>query len=422
MRRSVANNCAAVQSRKEVPKISGTQIVRRGNTLDGVRRRNLSIVLRRVHEVGAISRAQLTKETGLNRSTIAALVAELVELDLVVENEPDQTSQIGRPSPVIVPSTRPVAITVNPELDVVTVGLVGLGGVVVRRIRYKTTGIPSAVEVTNIAAAIIDGMRGELDANYRVVGIGLAIPGLVRADEGVVALAPHLGWREESICELLMEATGYPVTAANDASLGATAESVWGAGRGVNDLLYLNGGASGIGGGVICGGVLLGGTSGFAGEIGHMLANSEGDRCRCGAHGCLETEVTRAQLLDALGRLPSDEDALEAALCEAYAAGDATVVEVVDRQVKHLGRVLASLANVFNPQLIVVGGFLASLYAANPDPLRAAVRTQSLIGAHSEIHLERARLGQDILTVGAAEMVFEALMRDPAFGAQGRAA
>lgn len=364
--------------------------------------------------MGAISRAQLTKETKLNRSTIAALVAELVELDLVVETDPDQTNQIGRPSPVIVPSQRAVAITVNPEVDAVTIGLVGLGGVVIRRVGYKTSGIPTAVEVTNIAAAVIDGMRGELEANYHVVGIGLAIPGLVRASEGIVVLAPHLGWHDEPIAELLSAATGYPVTAANDASLGATAESVWGVGRGVNDLVYLNGGASGIGGGVIVDGVLLGGATGFAGEIGHVLANSNGKRCQCGALGCLETEVTREALLEALALAPGEVESLEPALCEAYAAGNTAVVETVDRQAGYLGRVLAGMTNVFNPRLIVLGGFLGSLYAAAPDLLDTATKSQSLVGPRSEVVLARATLGHDILTVGAAEMVFDSLIRDPA--------
>ncbi|MBC7762058.1 MAG: MarR family transcriptional regulator, partial [Candidatus Saccharibacteria bacterium] len=92
--------------------------VMRGNNLDVVRRRNLSLVLGRVHELAAVSRSQLTRETGLNRSTIAALVGELVQLGLVVETQPDPSNQqVGRPSPVIVPSDRAVALVVHPELD-----------------------------------------------------------------------------------------------------------------------------------------------------------------------------------------------------------------------------------------------------------------------------------------------------------------
>ncbi len=144
----------------------------RGNNLDVVRRNNLSLVLGRVHTLGAISRAQLTRESGLNRSTIAALVAELVSLGLAVETEPDQTNQVGRPSPVIVPGDRVVAITVHPELDAVTIGLVALGGRVLRSIRYPVMRVPSANEAVDVAAAVITGMRDELASMRYVAGIG----------------------------------------------------------------------------------------------------------------------------------------------------------------------------------------------------------------------------------------------------------
>jgi len=387
----------------------------RGNNLDLVRRRNLSLILGRVHALGAVSRAQLTRETGLNRSTIAALVAELVQLGLVLETEPDQTNLVGRPSPVIVPSDRTVAITVNPEIDAVSIGLVALGGRVIRQTRHDTDHIPTAREVVDITAAAIDGMRGELEGTYRTVGIGLAIPGLVRADDQLVTLAPHLDWHNEPVGDMLRAATGYDVVAGNDASLGAIAESMRGAGRGIDDLVYLNGGASGIGGGIITGGVLLGGTSGYAGEIGHTLVNSSGAACHCGASGCLETEVSRGPLLDVLGL--DRPELLEAALLERYAAGDPDVVALVDRQSAFLARALANTVNVLNPRLIVLGGFLGSLYAAAPEALSAAVASLALVGPRSEVQLARATLGNAILTVGAAEIAFAKLIDDPAASA-----
>jgi predicted NBD/HSP70 family sugar kinase len=165
---------------------------------------------------------------------------------------------------------------------------------------------------------------------------------------------------------------------------------------------------------VIAGGVLLGGTSGYAGEIGHTLANSSGILCHCGAVGCLETEVSRAPLLDALGIEHTQPELLEPALLERYAAGDAAVVELVDRQLGYLARALANTVNVFNPRLIVLGGFLGSLYAAAPEALAAAVRSLAMVGPRDEVALARATLGSAILTVGAAEIAFAALIADPA--------
>jgi predicted NBD/HSP70 family sugar kinase len=384
----------------------------RGNNLDQVRRRNLSIVLTLVHSHRGMSRAEITRATRLNRSTIAALVAELVELGLVIESAPDPTNMVGRPSAVVVPNPSVIAITVNPELDAVAVGLVSLGGAVVRRVRYDTVRVPTAQEVVNIVSAIVDGMRTELESSYRVVGVGLAIPGLVRSNDGVVSIAPHLGWRDEPVARMLEEATGFPVVSANDATMGAIAESTFGAGRGVDDLIYLNGGASGIGGGIVIDGLLLSGANGYAGELGHTLVNSNGTACHCGSTGCLETEVTRDPLLAACGLAATQADQLDDALAERYSS-DPAVRELVDRQVGFLGVALRGAINMFNPSVIVLGGFLGSLYRAAPDLLLAASASAAIAGSGDGVRIERAELGRDILTVGAAELVFTPLLGDP---------
>jgi predicted NBD/HSP70 family sugar kinase len=384
----------------------------RGNNLDQVRRRNLSLVLTLVHSHRGMSRAELTRATGLNRSTIAALVAELVEQRLVIESAPDPTNQVGRPSAMVLPDPATVAITVHPELDAVVVGLVSLGGEVARRIRYDTVRVPTAQEVVNIVTAIVEGMRTELDTSFRTVGIGLAIPGLVRTADGVVSIAPHLGWRDEPVAHMLEEATGFPVFSANDATIGAIAESTFGAGRGVTDLIYLNGGASGIGGGIVVDGVLLGGAAGFAGELGHTLVRSDGDECHCGATGCLETEVSRDPLLAACGLTAVEAHRLDDVLAERYAS-DPTVRALVDRQIGYLGVALRGAINVFNPSVIVLGGFLGSLYRAAPAALEAAAIGTAMRGARDNVRIEHAALGGDILTVGAAELVFAPLLADP---------
>ena len=252
---------------------------------DPSRRNNLSLLTSLVHHHGVLSRAQLTRHTGLNRSTVGTLIGQLVCLGLVYETAPAGEGQVGRPSPDVHPSPSVAALAVNPEIDAVTIGLVSLGGKVQKKIRFETERIPSAREAVNIASAVIAGMRSELDASYRITGIGMAVPGLVNRDDGVVRHAPHLGWRNEPVARMLSEATGYPCQAANDASLGAEAELIFGAGAGQGNLIYLNGGASGIGGGIISDGQLLRGASGYAGELGHTFVRSGGKSLPLRCHG-----------------------------------------------------------------------------------------------------------------------------------------
>jgi predicted NBD/HSP70 family sugar kinase len=389
----------------------------RGNNLDDVRRNNLSAVLTIVHTTGSVTRAQLTRDTGLNRSTIGALVGELVERQLVLETEPDTTNQVGRPSLVIKPGRRTVALAVNPELDAVTIGLVALGGQVIKRIRYDTVRVPPVEEVVNIVSAVVAGMRDELESTYTTVGVGLAVPGLVRAGDGLVNLAPHLGWHHEPLSEMLQQSLRMPVFAANDAAVGALAESIFGSGRGVRNLVYLNGGASGIGGGVVSNGTLLTGQSGYAGELGHTLVNSAGVLCHCGAYGCLETEVKRSALLDALGlpanRVEELDDVLRARFDDP-AGPDAALVELVDRQLDFLSVTLRNAVNLFNPELIVLGGFLGSLFSVAPERVEGAVARSAMQGSRETARITRSSLGKDLLMIGAAQLAFAPVLADPA--------
>ena len=380
----------------------------RGNS--EVRRHNLSVVLRLAHESQGIPRSTLTRRTGLNRSTVAALVGELVERGLVVEAEPDASNQVGRPSPLALPSPRAISIAVNPEIDAITIGVVGLGGRVLKRVRRPTAAVPSVEEAIAISAAAVAELVKEFAADHTVVGIGVAVPGLVRARDGLVRLAPHLGWDDQPFAEMLGIATGYPVRAANDASVGILAESTFGAGRGVADLIYLNGGASGIGGGIMSAGRVLGGAEGYAGEFGHTLVNSNGVLCHCGATGCLETEVRRDRLFALVGLTDADPDEFEVAL---LASTSPETRREVTRQLDFLAVALRNAINTLNPSKVVLGGFLSSLYAVAPDYLDGLVAAQPLTASRESISIGRAQLGANLLMIGAGDLAFESVLDDP---------
>lgn len=366
------------------------------------RRHNLSAILTLLHHDGSQPRSALTAQTGLNRSTVAALVAELAELGLVYETEPDPTNQVGRPSPTVNPDRRNLAIAINPEVDAVTAALVALGGHVVATLRRETQGVPTPDEAVRLSAALVDELVAPLSPRSRVLGVGVAVPGLVRADDGLVRLAPHLEWRDAPIAAMLADATGYDVAVGNDARLGALVEHIYGAGRGYDDMVYLNGGPSGIGGGVIAGGRLIGGASGYAGEFGHTRGGGSGD---------LESLVRRSELLAAVGRAAASADDLEQLILH---SDDPAVLAAVHAQLAALAPALGDAVNILNPPLIVLGGFLGTILARDPGYLDARVAAQSLAVAYEDVRIARAALGSDLLMVGAAELIFATLLADPA--------
>ncbi|WP_336630637.1 MULTISPECIES: ROK family transcriptional regulator [unclassified Microbacterium] len=380
-------------------------------TVEGVRRANLSRVLRLVHEDGPLSRAALTDATGLNRSTIGALVGDLSAAGLVQEGAPDLQRRVGRPSPNVSAAAGIVAVAINPEVDAVTVAAVALDRTVLVRERIEVPELTTTHRVASMAAECIERWRRDVLAGCRIVAAGIAVPGLVRAEDGLVRRAPHLDWTDAPLRDQVAEATGLPTAIDNDATLGALAESLYGAGRGVRDLVYVNGGASGIGGGLVIDGHLVRGAGGYAGELGQNrpgIANPA-DR-RSPERGTVEDEVSRARLLAVLGLMSADEPTLEAAI---RASSSVEAVAEVDRQRRILATALANAVNVLNPSVVVLGGFLATLLEQDPEGLLAAVGEQAMRTNAEQLQLRPAALGPDRLLVGAAEIAFETLLTDP---------
>ncbi|GAA5211711.1 ROK family protein [Microbacterium kyungheense] len=381
----------------------------------GSRQANLSRILRLAHLDGPLSRATLTSATGLNRSTVADLVGDLTALGLVEERAPDPSRRVGRPSPLVSADPRVVAVAANPEVDALTLAVVGLDRSVRRRERLEMTTLLTPEHTAQLISERIAAWREDDLAGATIAGIGIAVPGLVRASDGLVRDAPHLGWTDIALRELVETATGLPTTVGNDAALGLVAEHLFGAARGVDDVVYLNGGASGIGGGLVVQGMPVGGASGYSGEFGQNRPGIAAVDDRRAQDGVLEDEVSRARLLDALGQGNLDEPELARLLRGADAP---EVLDEIARQRRILATALANAVNVLNPAVVVLGGFLAMLAADDTDGLAAAVAAQTMPANGEDFEIRPAALAEDRLLFGAAEAAFSELLHDPAgFGA-----
>lgn len=373
-----------------------------------MRQRNLAAVLQLVHHSRGVTRADLTRALGLNRSTIGDLVAALAEAHWVDEVDDAPREGVGRPSPRVVPRTDRLVAAINPELDAVDVALVALGGRVVAR-RRVVIDSPTVDQAVSITARVVGELASEHPSS-RVVAAAAAIPGLVRTDDGVVRFAPHLGWREEAFAEPLARGLGVPAFAANDAQLGCRAELAFGAGLGARTLVYLNGGASGIGGGIVMGGHLVEGRDGHAGEFGHLSVDPLGPVCACGARGCLEAVVSRAHLVSTLGLEHPDDAELEAAL----SAADSSITDpIVADQFAALRVALRTISTMVNPELIVLGGYLATLWSHVPESDRRTVLVDALPAIAANVRIAPAALGASRLLIGAGELAWADVVGDP---------
>lgn len=393
------------------PTLSRTLTAGRGSRVDVTRRHNLSTILTAVHHHPGMSRAELTRQSGLNRSTVGALVAELRELGLAREVAPAEHPSRGRPSPHVYPRTDVSVFAINPDLDAVTIGVVGLGGTLHYRVRHEWKRPPTVEETVEVVTQTVHDLRKEMDPLNAVLGAGIAVPGLVRSEDSFVVRAPHLDWTDVPLGDIFAESLGVPCVVRNDARVATIAESVFGAGRGVNDVVYINGSPSGIGGGAVVDGMTLRGHDGFGGEVGHTIVAGGRDQCHCGRRGCLETEVSLARLLVALGRDSVDLVDLDDELARAGAGP--TVRAEIQRQLGVLAGTIGNVISIFNPELVVLAGFLGSMYATAPTMLDNAVAKDSFAQIWAGTRIERAQLGGRVHLIGAAELAFLPLLRDP---------
>jgi predicted NBD/HSP70 family sugar kinase len=381
-------------------------------TQDEVRRHNLASLLRLVHVGGDLSRAELTALTGLNRSTVKVLTEDLVQAGLLRESAPVGTGGAGRPSITVEPESELVyVLALDIGVEHLTAVRVGLGGVVLDRRELAQT--PKDYDVRRTLKRL-EKMSAALLADAppaaRCVGVGVGVCGVVSTDDGLVRFAPNLGWVDVPLRQLLAQAlqTSLRIEVGNDGDLGAMAEHLRGAARGLSDVVYISG-EVGVGGGIIIGGRPMRGYGGYGGEVGHMSIDPKGLRCRCGRRGCWETEVGDEAVLLATGA-PAGM-ALSDVL-EAYASGERWTQPGMRRVARSLSLGVVNLVNLFNPQMVLFGGAVRHLYQATQPLVHEALK-EALQAPGEQVRLGVAGLGDDSIAIGAAELAFAPLLDDP---------
>lgn len=388
-----------------------------GHRSETVRRANLSAIVRELHSSGASSRSELVVHTGLTRSAIRALIGELVAGGLATEEPAALDGTPGRPSPVVRPNPHgAVVLGLEMAVDTLAAATVGLGGEVFDVVRMdRPRGRSSVDDIAIGLAELATAVQDRLPRDDVVIGVGVAVVGVVRRSDGLVSMAPNLGWRDEPLGHRLALAlrTTVPIALANEADLAAIAEHQRGSARGVDDLVVIWG-SVGVGGGLIVAGAPLTGASGYAGEVGHMPVNPDGLPCRCGSIGCWESEVGGAALLRRAGYSPEGGTEAMAAVMRDAQAGETRALAALAETGRWLGIGIAGLINILNPELVLIGGELAPFYPFVRSALEAELDRRAQRSSRQVARVTTARLGMDAPLIGAAELAFEPMLADPA--------
>jgi predicted NBD/HSP70 family sugar kinase len=259
----------------------------------------------------------------------------------------------------------------------------------------------SASEGLRAAVVLVDRLLGQAGAaREEIVGVGMGVPGPIDTATGAVGSSSILpGWVGFDPAVALHETLERPVYVDNDANLGALGEAAWGAGRGHSDVAYIKA-ATGVGAGLLLGGRLYRGRAGTAGEIGHTTIDENGDVCRCGNRGCLETYVGTPMLLQLLNRSHGRELTVRDVLRLAT-DGDVGCRRVVADAGRYIGVAVANLCNLLSPELVIVGGDLAAAGDLLLQPLRDAVRRYAIPSAAHAVAVVQGALGERAEVMGA---------------------
>ncbi|HVN13849.1 MAG TPA: ROK family protein [Kineosporiaceae bacterium] len=406
-----------------------------------LREHNLALVLGHVADSGPVSRARIAAATGLTKASVSSLVETLLEARLLAELGPDavpaRLAGAGRPGSALGLDPRgPVGIGVELNVDYVSLCGVDLAGAV--RTRETVVGdlrglpVPAALDR---AAGVLRRAVAELGragasartGGGRVVGVTVAVPGLVETGSGEVRVAPNLGWRDVPVLDELRVRAGLPpgldLLLDNEANLAALAE-FWrgghtdGGAHALDTFVYVSG-EVGVGAGVVLHGELLRGRHGFAGEIGHLPVPGADARCGCGSRGCLEQVAGQDAILRAAGvAAPAPGWAVDGAggadaVAAAAAAGDARALAAIGAAGAALGTTLAGVLNLLDIDTVVLGGGYARLAPWLGPRVTAELRGRVLAVGAREVRVLAGRLGPGAATLGAALSVVRRVIAHP---------
>lgn len=385
-----------------------------------MRERNLAVVLERVARHQPVTRARLAELTGFTKTTVSNLVALLEGAGLVRDGAPVHEGERGRPGVgVSLHGDGAAGLGLEVNVDYLAACVLDLA----KQVRYRhvvsadNRGREPGAVLAALSALAAEAVAAAAGQGLAVAGAAVALPGLLDRENGVVRHAPNLGWTDVPVTGAPGLAAPLPAEYDNEANLAALGELWFGGGARFGDYVHVSG-EIGIGAGIVVDGRVFRGAHGFAGELGHLIAEPAGPPCSCGGRGCLEQVAGQEAMLRAAG-LPVTRPAggpggSVGRLVERLEAGDAAALGAVARAGRALGGALASVVNLIDPDTIVLGGVFSPLAAWVRPPLQDVLAGGSGSLRRGVPPVEVSGLAEGAAVLGAAGLVVERVIADPA--------
>lgn len=394
-----------------------------------VRKFNTAVVLNTIRHHAPLSRAEVAKFTGLNRSTVSQIINALLERKLVQETIL-QSDRIGRPGLLLeLNPSGGFAIGIEIGVNFISLVVTDFLANVLWRQRRKSDARDSVDTILERAYEMTEeGLRRGYALNLQPLGIGLGVPGLVDLKHGELMFAANLGWSNVPLTKLWSQRFDLPVFVDNEAKAAAVGEFYFGTARGENNFIFLNAGV-GLGAGIMIDGELFRGSHGFASEVGHMIMNPGGELCGCGKHGCWETQVsplavirhfreTLSQGVPSTVLLAADNDMdniVFETIANAALQGDNAALIAMNEVGEQLGLGIANLVNIFNPKMVILGGELNYASEILLPVVREVVKKYAMQLETQDLVISASAHGRDACVMGAVALVLDDILHEPDF-------
>ena len=373
------------------------------------RRSNLQLVLRTIYELGPLSRADVARTTGLTRTTVSDLVEGLILDQLVIEAGVGPSTGGKAPILLRVPPDARHLVGVDVDRDRLSGAVVNLHGEIRARQSRQLDGREGEA-----ALRVLEDLVAALTAaaDRPLVGVGIGTPGLIDQPAGRVRWAVGLDWHDIPVGERLARVTGLPTVVVNDSQASAMAEWAFGHHDTSSAMVVVKVGV-GIGAGIVIGGRVYAGDDFGAGEIGHTRVTDDGERCRCGGTGCLETVASLRAVLERATALAATRPSsvlaaapvTPAGVMAAFRCGDPLALELVLDAARPLGRVLGAMIGTLGARDIVLIGPMTEFGQPWLDAVRAEAQRSALSLLIERSHIHFGRTGDDAVALGAAAML-----------------
>lgn len=370
------------------------------------------------------SRAGLAAASGLNKTTVSSLIAELLAAGLVREVGTAESGG-GRPGTVLELNPRAggmIGVELGVEYLRVVLADFCAAALWHREVSFSRCDGPDAV-VEVLMALVAEATAAAQQAGQPILGLGLAAPGLVDIETGTLLFGPNLGWRDVALRQRLRQSFSFPIFVDNDAKASALGERYFGIAQSVDNFVFVLANV-GLGCGIVLGGEVHRGATGSAGEVGHTtLLLPDGPLCECGNRGCWETVASQRALLERVeGRLPPARagrapdrygNMSMETVVEAAEAGDERVLEALAETGHYLGVGIANIVNIFNPSLVVVGGALSLAADYLLPPIRQVVEERAMAWPRQAVQILAAAHRFDSVAMGGVALVLHDILRHP---------